>query len=59
MIGEIRPVDCKSTDGIWDIVLRLLRAQFQAFLHRCLLWQDTASRLRIARRRAQWRDNGH
>lgn len=30
-IGEIGPVDCRRTDGIWDIVLRLLRALFPVF----------------------------
>lgn len=34
LIGEIGPVDCKGTDGIWDIVLRLLRAMFPEFSHR-------------------------
>lgn len=34
LIDEIGAVDCKGTDGIWDIVLRLLRAMFPEFSHR-------------------------
>lgn len=34
LIGEIGPVNCKGTDGIWDIVLRILCAMFPEFSHR-------------------------
>lgn len=33
-IGAIGPIECRDADGIWDIVLRLLRAMFPQFSQR-------------------------
>ncbi|KGD34449.1 hypothetical protein DO72_859 [Burkholderia pseudomallei] len=46
-IAEIGPVDCRSINGIWDFVLRLLRVLFPEFSHRDRLGQTSGSRVRI------------
>lgn len=47
-IAEIGPVACRSIDGIWDIVLRLLLGVlFPEFSHRNRLGQTSGSRVRI------------
>lgn len=59
VIGEIGPIECRDTDGIWDIALRLLRAMFSQFSHREAVMGGDSPTLRIFRWPAIYRRNGH
>lgn len=58
-ICEIGAIECRDTDGIWDIALRLLRAMFPQFSHRQAVMGGDCPTLEISRQPAIYRRNGH
>lgn len=58
-IGEIAPIECRDTDGIWDIALRLLGAMFPQLSHREPVMGGDCPTLRSSRLPAIYRRNGH
>lgn len=59
VIGEIGPIECRDTDVIWDIALRLLRAMFPQFSNREAAMGGDCPTLRSSRLPAIYRRNGH